>query len=182
MLKCPRPSKRAPVKFFLNGPGGTGKTFVYNTVCNTIRSKGWIALCAASSGIAALSMFKIPLNPDEKATAPLQTRGISPISSEPRDSSSGMKLQCNTDMLPKLSIAHAATFSKSQIVHLVELLSSSAGISNKFFRSSGTAPEQTLFCLTSPINVVEWDRGLETDPEYALNEQPRLPQVFFLVA
>ena len=28
--------------FFLNGPGGTGKTFVYNTVCNTICSRGLI--------------------------------------------------------------------------------------------------------------------------------------------
>ncbi|KZP24543.1 hypothetical protein FIBSPDRAFT_718656, partial [Athelia psychrophila] len=56
--------------FFLDGPGGTGKTFVYNTVCHKIRSEGWIVLCVASSGIAALllrggrtahSMFKIPV-------------------------------------------------------------------------------------------------------------------------
>lgn len=55
--------------FFLNGPAGTGKTYVYNTVCNTKRGEGHIALCVASSGIAALllkggrtahSMFKIP--------------------------------------------------------------------------------------------------------------------------
>ncbi|KAI0039744.1 hypothetical protein FA95DRAFT_1503786 [Auriscalpium vulgare] len=56
--------------FFLNGPGGTGKTFVYRTVCHKVRSEGWIALCVASSGVAALllkggrtshSMFKIPV-------------------------------------------------------------------------------------------------------------------------
>lgn len=56
--------------FFLNGPGGTGKTFVYNTLCHKVRSEGWIVLCVASSGIAALllrggrtvhSMFKIPV-------------------------------------------------------------------------------------------------------------------------
>ncbi|KZP16117.1 hypothetical protein FIBSPDRAFT_749219, partial [Athelia psychrophila] len=56
--------------FFLNGPGGTGKTFVYNTICHRIRGEGWIVLCVASSGIAALllrggrtahSMFKIPV-------------------------------------------------------------------------------------------------------------------------
>ena len=54
--------------FFLNGPGGTGKTFVYNTLCHQLRSEGTIVLCVASSGIAALllkgghtahSMFKI---------------------------------------------------------------------------------------------------------------------------
>lgn len=31
--------------FFLNGPGGTGKTFVYNTICNTVCGRGWIVLC-----------------------------------------------------------------------------------------------------------------------------------------
>jgi hypothetical protein len=57
--------------FFLNGPGGTGKTFVYNTVCHKLRGEGLIVLCVASSGIAALllkggrtshSMFKIPVD------------------------------------------------------------------------------------------------------------------------
>jgi len=75
---------RAGQVFFLNGPGGTGKTFVYNTVCNTIRSKGWIVLCVASSGIASLllrggrtahSMFKIPLKPDDKSYCPIPKRG-----------------------------------------------------------------------------------------------------------
>ena len=40
--------------FFLNGPGGTGKTFVYKTICNKLCGDGMIALCEASSGIAAL--------------------------------------------------------------------------------------------------------------------------------
>ncbi|KAJ3568310.1 hypothetical protein NP233_g5793 [Leucocoprinus birnbaumii] len=57
--------------FFLNGPGGTGKTFLYNCVCNYIQSQSWIVLCVSSSGIAALliqggrtahSMFKIPID------------------------------------------------------------------------------------------------------------------------
>ena len=57
--------------FFLNGPGGTGKTFVYNVICARLRSEGKIVLCASSSGISALllrggrtahSMFKIPID------------------------------------------------------------------------------------------------------------------------
>ena len=57
--------------FFLNGPGGTGKTFVYNTICAKLRSEGAIILCISSSGISALlihggrtvhSMFKIPID------------------------------------------------------------------------------------------------------------------------
>ncbi|KAJ3717809.1 PIF1-like helicase-domain-containing protein, partial [Lentinula raphanica] len=56
--------------FFLNGPGGTGKTFVYQTICHAVRAKQWIVLCVASTGIAAIllpggrtahSMFKIPI-------------------------------------------------------------------------------------------------------------------------
>lgn len=56
--------------FFVNGPGGTGKTFVYKTICNKLRGDGMIALCVASSGIAALLLsggctshllFKIPV-------------------------------------------------------------------------------------------------------------------------
>ena len=56
--------------FFLQGPAGTGKTFLYNCLCSYLRSQGKIVLCVASSGIAAQllpggrtahSRFKIPL-------------------------------------------------------------------------------------------------------------------------
>jgi DNA replication protein DnaC len=56
--------------FFLYGAGGTGKTFLYNTLCYHLRSQDKIVLCVASSGIAALllqggrtadSCFKIPI-------------------------------------------------------------------------------------------------------------------------
>lgn len=56
--------------FFLDGPGGTGKTFLYNAILAKIRSEGKIALAVASSGIAAElleggrtahSRFKIPI-------------------------------------------------------------------------------------------------------------------------
>ena len=57
--------------FFLNGAEGTGKTYVYKTVCHYLRSAGKIVLCVASSGIAALllpggqtahSTFCIPID------------------------------------------------------------------------------------------------------------------------
>lgn len=63
--------------FFLHGPAGTGKTFVYNTICARLRGEGCIVLCVASSGIASLllaggrtahSRFHIPLDPPEDAT------------------------------------------------------------------------------------------------------------------
>ncbi|KAH6874140.1 PIF1-like helicase-domain-containing protein, partial [Coprinopsis sp. MPI-PUGE-AT-0042] len=56
--------------YFLHGPGGTGKTFVYSTICARIRSEGYIVLCVSSSGISAIilpggrtsySLFRIPI-------------------------------------------------------------------------------------------------------------------------
>ncbi|PIA34361.1 hypothetical protein AQUCO_03800159v1 [Aquilegia coerulea] len=55
--------------FFLSGPAGAGKTFIYNSVADTLRSEGHIVIMVASSGIASLlltggrtahSTFKIP--------------------------------------------------------------------------------------------------------------------------
>jgi polynucleotide 5'-kinase involved in rRNA processing len=39
---------------FINGPGGTGKTYIENLILNAVRSRGDIALVVASSGIATL--------------------------------------------------------------------------------------------------------------------------------
>ena len=63
--------------FFIDGPGGTGKTFLYNTILAKIRLHGEIALPVASSGIAALlinggrtahTRFKIPIKLNEFST------------------------------------------------------------------------------------------------------------------
>ncbi|GFX00142.1 ATP-dependent DNA helicase [Trichonephila clavipes] len=57
--------------FFINVPGGTGKTFLLSLILATIRSQNNIALAIASSGIAATfldggrtthSALKLPLN------------------------------------------------------------------------------------------------------------------------
>ncbi|KAK9740196.1 hypothetical protein RND81_03G018300 [Saponaria officinalis] len=69
--------------FFVYGYGGTGKTFIWRTLCAAIRSKGEIVLPVASSGIAAIllpggrtahSRFGIPINVTENSTCP----GIKP--------------------------------------------------------------------------------------------------------
>jgi hypothetical protein len=55
---------------FIDGPGGTDKTYIENLILNVVRSRGDIALALASSGIAALllsrrrtthSYLKIPI-------------------------------------------------------------------------------------------------------------------------
>jgi len=56
--------------FFVDGLGGTGKTFLYSCLLSTVRAQGRVAVAVASSGIAALllnggrtahSRFKIPV-------------------------------------------------------------------------------------------------------------------------
>ncbi|CAI0429359.1 unnamed protein product [Linum tenue] len=63
--------------FFLYGHGGTGKTYLYNTIIAKLRSQHKIALVVASSGIAATllpdgstghSRFKIPIDVDASST------------------------------------------------------------------------------------------------------------------
>ena len=40
--------------FFLQGPAGTSKTFLWRCLCSYYRSRGQVVLCVASLGIAAL--------------------------------------------------------------------------------------------------------------------------------
>jgi hypothetical protein len=56
--------------FFVDGPGGTSKTFLYRCLIATVRSEGLIAVITTTSGIAASimpgdhtahSIFKIPI-------------------------------------------------------------------------------------------------------------------------
>jgi hypothetical protein len=71
--------------FFLHGGGGTGKTFLYQTLCHSVRSDTLIALCAASSGIASLllpgghtahSTFSIPVDfLDDKSSCAVNKKG-----------------------------------------------------------------------------------------------------------
>ena len=64
-------------QFYLQGPGGTGKTFLYNTLCHHFRGLGKVVLCVASTGIAGLllpdgrtahSRFGIPLQLHDEST------------------------------------------------------------------------------------------------------------------
>jgi len=56
--------------FYVDGPAGTGKTFLYSTILRALRGSGKICLVVAMSGIAALlldggrtvhSRFRLPV-------------------------------------------------------------------------------------------------------------------------
>nr|XP_051197220.1 uncharacterized protein LOC127310601 [Lolium perenne] len=63
--------------FFVDGPGGTGKTYLYKALLAKVRSLGQIAIATATSGIAASIMpggrtahsrFKIPIRLTDSST------------------------------------------------------------------------------------------------------------------
>jgi len=71
--------------FFLNGPGGTGKTFVYQALSHAICHQGKIVLCVASSGNASIllpggqtshSCFRIPLDVDDTSHCNILKNGL----------------------------------------------------------------------------------------------------------
>ncbi|KAJ1273706.1 hypothetical protein BS78_05G005300 [Paspalum vaginatum] len=68
-------------QIFVEGYGGTGKTYLWKAILTKLRSEGKIALAVASCGIAALllqggrtahSRFKIPLNITEESTCDIK--------------------------------------------------------------------------------------------------------------
>jgi len=65
--------KKVGQVFFVDGPGGTGKTYLYKALLAKVRSMNLIAIATSSSGIAvsimtgghtAHSRFKIPIKLD----------------------------------------------------------------------------------------------------------------------
>lgn len=71
--------------FYLQGPGGTGKTFLYRTLYHYFRSQGRTVLCVASTGIAALllpngqtshSQFKIPIDLNETSVSSISKSSL----------------------------------------------------------------------------------------------------------
>ncbi|GJU97799.1 ATP-dependent DNA helicase PIF1-like protein [Tanacetum coccineum] len=103
----------SPGVFFIDGPGGIGKTFLYKALLANVRSRGLIALATASSGVAvnnmiggrtAHSRFKILIN--------LTTNSICNIKKQ-----SGLaKLLCQA----KLIIWDEALMAKRQAVEAVD--------------------------------------------------------------
>ncbi|KAG5589309.1 hypothetical protein H5410_039823 [Solanum commersonii] len=62
-----------PGAFFIDGPGGTGKTFLYRVLLSIVRHQGFVALATTSFGVAASllpggrtthSRFKLPIEID----------------------------------------------------------------------------------------------------------------------
>ena len=93
--------------FFLDAPGGTGKTFLINLILAQVRQRGHIILAVASSGIAstlleggrtAHSAFKLPLD---------VSRCEYPVCGITRSSAKGRMLQqCKAIIWDECTMAH----------------------------------------------------------------------------
>ena len=79
---------------FLDGPGGTGKTFLYECLSANLRSRGKKVIAVASSGIAATlltggrtahSQFKIPIDINEASTCSINVRSALAIQLQETD-------------------------------------------------------------------------------------------------
>ncbi|KAL7212076.1 hypothetical protein ACSBR2_014860 [Camellia fascicularis] len=88
--------------FFVDGPGGIGKTYLYCALLASIRSQGRIAIATTTSGIAATllpggrtthSRFKIPLNPEASSVCTITKQSDLAELIRHGKSSFGMKLQ-----------------------------------------------------------------------------------------
>lgn len=75
-------NKQLPKCFFIDAPGGTGKTYVLNSFIHYARSKELKVICTAYSGIAANlliggrtchSQFRLPLNPNAQSSTSSST-------------------------------------------------------------------------------------------------------------
>ena len=77
---------KEPNIFFVTGHGGTGKTFLWNTIITYLRAQRKIVLTVASSGVASLllpngrtahSRFRIPIDVDELSICDIKRSTIS---------------------------------------------------------------------------------------------------------
>ncbi|XP_056846795.1 uncharacterized protein LOC130497734 [Raphanus sativus] len=95
--------------FFVYGPGGTGKTYLYRTIIARIRSVGKVVIPVATAGIAALllpggrtahSRFKLPLALDDSSMCNIHK------------GSSLAELICKADLIiwDEAPMAHRHTF------------------------------------------------------------------------
>ncbi|ONM06552.1 hypothetical protein ZEAMMB73_Zm00001d032987 [Zea mays] len=80
--------------FFVDGPGGTGKTYLYKALLAVLRSQDKIAVATATSGVAASIMpggrtahsrFKIPLTIDDDEASMAKRQSIEALDNIMRD-------------------------------------------------------------------------------------------------
>ncbi|KAI9481325.1 MAG: hypothetical protein EXX96DRAFT_618259 [Benjaminiella poitrasii] len=127
------------------GPAGTGKTFVYNTLCHYYRCQGKIVLCAAYSGIATLLLA---------GSRTFRTRFGIPLQIYEHSTSVGRTLKdvlvCNS-LFDGIPVALDGDF--AQILLVVPKGSRSNIVNDSFTKLSVIRPNLTKLNLTSNMRL-----------------------------
>ena len=72
--------------YMIDAPAETGKTFTETTIAASLRARGTLVICTASTGIAALilpggltahSTFKLPFGPDAVSGSTCNIKAVS---------------------------------------------------------------------------------------------------------
>ena len=148
--------------FFIDGPGGTGKTYLYRALLAKIRSRGEIALATATTGIAASllpggrtahSKFKIPLDLTEASNC-----RISKPSSLPTLIKSSKLIIWDEAATAKRSTIEAFGDLLKDLIDSIEIFGGKVVVLGGDFRQTlpvlqkGTRSETIAACLTnSPL-------------------------------
>lgn len=82
--------------FFLHGPGGTGKTFVYNTIAARVRSEGWIITSLVDVPPIRSSKFLSRVSTTSRSVQFQKKVSVQNSSGQP-GLLFGMKLSCTTE-------------------------------------------------------------------------------------
>src|SRR5258708_39601576 len=147
--------------FFIHGPGGTGKTFLYNLIAKAIHSNGQIVFCSASSGVAAIllhdgatahSSFKIPIHLNESSSCKIE------LHSSLGDLFATQNVLCIWDEAPMISrYAPEALDRTLQDLRIIISLGGSpwflGEISNRSYQSSLKA-QGKWWCMSPSANLL----------------------------
>ncbi|KAG5568539.1 hypothetical protein H5410_064441 [Solanum commersonii] len=115
---------KKPGAFFIDGPGGTGKSFLYRALLAMIRSKEYIALATTTSGVAASILPDI----DEKFSCNISKQ--SSVASLIRDA--------------KLIVWNEVTVTKKKILEVFNILLKDLMNTNMLFSGKVVPLEETL--------------------------------------
>jgi hypothetical protein len=147
-----------PKLFFLNGPAGTGKTFLYNTITHYLCGLGKIVLCVASSGIAchlflegrtAHSQFNIPLEINEDSICSIKKQSTLAQLLKNTDCIIWKRFQCSTASVKKQLIALSVIYATVRSLWVELLLLMVVTFSKSFLSLSEEANQRLLKHVSS---------------------------------
>lgn len=102
---CHAADSGEPLAAFADAPGGTGKTFCFNTILAYVRSQGGIALATASSGIAAI-LLELGRTFHSRCRAPRKPTEDQPLNVSAQDNVAELFRRASVIMVDEAAALH----------------------------------------------------------------------------